>query len=218
MDPIKEAFSRAKQDIQSLKDQFSVILVEIQDIKKALLEASNRQTDRPTHILSNTNNQTQESNTPTDKWSYKALKPHIYSFSTRSDGVPTDRQTDQQTDRPTHILQGINRLEEVSNILESLDTLKKDIRSKFKHLTNQEMLVFSTIYQLQEEGFNVDYSIVAQKLSLSESSIRDYVQKMIKKGISIQKTKENNKKVFLSISSEFKQIASLETILKLREI
>ena len=80
------------------------------------------------------------------------------------------------------------------------------------------MAVFSAIYQLEEEGLTVDYSILSTKLSLSESSIRDYIQRTIRKGLPIQKTKENNKKVILSISNDLKKIASLQTILQLREI
>ena len=112
----------------------------------------------------------------------------------------------------------IDQIEEVSKILASLDTLKKDLRHKFKNLTKQEMLVFSTLYQLQEENFTVDYSIIASKLNLSESSIRDYIQRIIQKGIPIQKNKENNKKILLSLSEDFKKIASLQTILQLREL
>jgi predicted transcriptional regulator len=107
---------------------------------------------------------------------------------------------------------------QVSETLSQLDDLKKAIRQQFKVLTNQEMLVFSTLYQLEEQGFTVDYSLISQKLSLSESSIRDYILRIIKKGIPIQKTKENNKKVFLSISSDLKNIASLSTIIQLREL
>jgi len=106
-----------------------------------------------------------------------------------------------------------------SHILNSLDKLKKEIRYKFKNLTNQEMLVFSTIYQLEEkEPEKANYKELSKILKLSESSVRDYVFKLINKGIPIKKKKLNNKKVVLYISNELKKIASLSTILKLREI
>jgi len=103
-------------------------------------------------------------------------------------------------------------------IFNSLDSIKKQIRIKFKKITPQEMLVFSTIYQLEEQQFVVDYSLIAAKTKLSESSIRDYVQKLVKKGIPVDKTKENNKKITLSVHPDLKKIASLNTILQLREI
>jgi len=191
----------------------------MEEIKK--IQNSHNPTDNQTiqHI-----NQTeslviqQEKQTPADNSPYKALKTNIYSISTGNEGVPADRQTDKQTDTFPRNFNKIDQIEQVSEILQSLDTIKKDIRSKFKHLTKQEMLVFSTLYQLEEENFIVDYSLISKKLSLTESSIRDYIQKIIKKGIPIQKSKENNKKIILNIPHEFKQIASLQTIIHLREL
>ena len=112
----------------------------------------------------------------------------------------------------------ISHLEQVSQVLSSLDDIKKELRVKFKHLTSQEMLVFSSIYQLEEQGFIVDYSLLSQKLALSEISIRDYIRKLIKKGIPIDKSKEDNKKVQLFISPNLKKIASLSTILSLKAL
>ena len=160
----------------------------------------------------------------------KALKTTYTDISTGNDGVPTDRQTDKQTDtstgnkgvkfaqsikNPTHE-EKLTHLDKVAEVINSLDNIKKELRWTFKKLTNQEMAVFSTIYQLEEQGFTVDYSLISQKLSLSESSVRDYVQRIIKKGIPLLKYKENNKKILLSISPELKKIASLDTINTLR--
>ena len=77
--------------------------------------------------------------------------------------------------------------------------------------------MFSTVYQL--EGFmDVNYKTLSEKLGLSESSIRDYIGKLIKKGIPVDKIKLNNKNIKLSISEDLKKIVSLPTILQLREI
>lgn len=80
------------------------------------------------------------------------------------------------------------------------------------------MTVFSLLYQLESEGEIVDYPLLANKLQLSEGSIRDYMHKITKKGIPIIKEKLNNKKIVLHISQDIKKIASLDTILKLREL
>ena len=80
------------------------------------------------------------------------------------------------------------------------------------------MLVFSTIYQFEEQKIESTYKIISEKLELSQSSIRDYAQRIINKGIPIIKTKVDNKKIILSISQDLKKIASLSTILKLREL
>ena len=103
-------------------------------------------------------------------------------------------------------------------ILDSLDNIKKELRLKFKRLTDQEILVFSTIYQLEEEKGFSDYRSLSKKLGLTESSIRDYVSRIILKGIPVEKKKINNKSIQITISSNLKKIASLQTILQLREI
>ncbi len=192
-------------------------------------------TDTPTvkHIIPTLNNH--PTDTPTVPQEVKGLKSPNNEFSMRNEGVPTDRQTDSQTVQqtqktpflpyPMHKSTDIasqsveSNILEASEILGSLDRLKREIRLKFKSLTQQEMLVFSTIYQLEEKDpQNTSYEGVAVLLHLSESSIRDYTQKLIKKGIPLKKTKVNNRKVLLSISNELKKIATLSTILQLREL
>lgn len=103
-------------------------------------------------------------------------------------------------------------------LLDQLDSLKKEIRLKVKRLTPQEMLVLSSIYQLEDQGYLVDYPLLSSKLSLSQSSIRDYIQRIINKGFSLSKEKVNNKQVILHITDEFRQLVSLDTLIKLREL
>jgi len=217
MDPIKEAFRKAKQDIFLLQSQIQDLKNDIKEIKRTLQTQTQHQTHNsliqthtgiPTHIAS----------PEVPKY------PNSY-VSTGNEGVQTDRQTNRQTDRhiqkfaqtpPSH--NEIDHLDNVSEVLNSLDSLKKEVRYKFKKLTSQEMLIFSTIYQLEEEGHPVDYKIISSKIGLSESSIRDYVQKIIKKGIPVDKTKQDNKKILLSIRPDLKKIASLQTIIQLRAL
>ena len=147
-------------------------------------------------------------------------KPQNLGFSTGNEGVPTDRQTDKQTDKftqKTPIFEQ-NSIENAAKILDSLDALKKEIRLKFKMLTDQEVLVFSTLYQLEEAQGHVDYRALSIKLGLTESSIRDYIGRLIRKGIPVDKKRINNKQILLSISPNLKKIASLATILQLRDL
>ena len=165
---------------------------------------------------------------PTHHEILSSTKYHKTQVSTGNEGVPTDRQTDRQTNQ--HIIQHIktsqntpkntqiNHLEKADEILRNLDSLKKEIRLKFKRLTGQEIAVFSLLYSLESQGNNVDYALLATTLKLSESSIRDYILKIQKKGIPIIKEKLNNKKILLHISQELRKIASLDTILALREL
>ncbi len=235
MDHVKEAFQKVKQDIDLLKSNLdetnkkvtdiSIELKKINESLGKLLQNSSEET--PTRYLDNpTYQQISPSNTTdsmTKNYHFKPIREHFPLFSTGNAGVPADRQTDQQTDRQTQNElfkpnKRENSMERALEILNSLDNLKKEIRLKFKKLTDQEMMVFSAIYQLDEEfGFS-DYKILSQRLNLTESSIRDYVGKLIKKGIPVDKIKINNKGIHLNISQNLKKIASLSTILSLREI
>jgi len=236
MDPIKDAFSKVKQEIDELKSHILYLNQQIEDIKRTIEQKIPTQ-ELEKQAIQQINPTVQQ--IPTDNYALYGLKPQDTGVSTGNRGVPTDKQTNsqtvQQTDKPmdfysfhadetTQLAENssktdqISQIQRVSEVLESLDSIKKEIRSNFKHLTSQEMSVFSSIYTFEEQGFVVDYHLISQKLGLSESSIRDYTQKLIKKGIPIIKSKENNKKITLSISPELKKIASLQTILSLRKL
>ncbi len=111
-----------------------------------------------------------------------------------------------------------DQFKEALNVLTSLDSLKKEIKQKFKRLTDQEFLVFSTIYQLEEENKPINYKILSSILNLTESSIRDYVGRLLTKNVPLIKEKINNKTIKLSISSEFKKIIPLNSLINLRSI
>jgi len=223
-DQIRSAFTNVRQDIDFLTNEISQIKHQINEIKQFLddFSSSTLRHINATHPATSTHNTT----VPQE---IEGLKYPNLASSIGNEGASTDRQTDTSTDTSTHNLLKIPKnqenktieldIQKATNILDSLDALKKQIRLKFKRVTQQEMLVFSTIYQLEEQAQDiVTYKQIALKLGLSESSIRDYVQRMINKGISIKKHKINNKALILSISPELKRVATLSTIIKLREL
>jgi DNA-binding MarR family transcriptional regulator len=238
---IKEAFFKIKQDMDNLGNQLNDLKQEIfqingfmqqvndeimqlklenyQKISKNLV--SNTSTHNSTHLKKTSTHPA----TPTLPQEIEGLKEQNLIISTGNEGVSTDRQTNRQTVRQTGFNQNNiqkpiqTQISEASEILDSLDHIKKDIRNKFKKITSQEMLVFSTIYQLEEQDpEGADYKKLAKKLNLSQSSIRDYVNRLIIKGIPIIKQKLNNKKIILHISPELKKIATLDKLIELREI
>jgi hypothetical protein len=239
---IQDAFKKVKEDIFSLDNEVQVLRKEITDLKAEMRNISSfldeirvklAKKEVTTHTTHNATHPSKNATHPeiaTHKHPLEALKYKNMNSSTGNEGVPTDRQTNRQTDM-RHINQPENKvfendnknkeisgLERAKDILNSLDSLKKDLRLKLKKLTEQEMRVFSLIYQLDQEGEMVDYPLLSQKMGLSEGTIRDYIYKITNKGIPIKKERVNNKKVILHISKNLKQIASLNTIIKLREI
>ncbi|MDD5699588.1 MAG: hypothetical protein PHH00_00105 [Candidatus Nanoarchaeia archaeon] len=214
MDPVKEAFRKVKEDMDSLIKEVFSLKTEVFELKEELkkLSLSNaKPLESPTNQQIN---QAYPKEIPTHNTPYNALKPQNLGISTGNQGVPTNKPTDKQTNR--QMPKG--SMDNALNILNSLDNIKKEIRLKFKDLTDQEFLVFSTIYQLDEEQGFSDYRTISKRLNLSESSVRDYVGKLIKKEIPVEKIKMNNKNIKLSVSENLKKIVSLSTIFQLRDI
>ncbi len=222
MDPIKEAFTRIKDDILTLKEEIFTLKQQVSELKQQNI----MQTKQTHNLNKNPSNLDIPTHNPTHQQSLEALTPPNSAISTGNGGVPTDKQTDRQTDRQTdktpkfsYFKQNLSEFEKATEILDSLDNIKKEIRLKFKRLTPQEMQVFTELYSLEEQSIDeITYKLIANNLKLSESSIRDYLTKLIKKGIPILKIRQNNKKIVLKISPDLQKIATLSTILRLREI
>lgn len=243
MDNIKEAFQKVKMDIDSLKLEFNNLKLMLTEInwnlqyfnkELKLIKESNQKIDlnlnnsNPTQRFFHQATSPSQPATPAHNVPLKPLKDHIFGISIGNEGVPADRQTNQQTDNQ-HIFTPKNNLNELSIpiknpiedaaiILDSLDVLKKEIRLKFKKLTEQEISVFSVLYQLDEEQGFADYKLLSQKLNLTESSIRDYISRIITKGIPLEKQRINNKTIHLKIPKNLKKVATLSTILQLRSL
>jgi hypothetical protein len=224
MDPIKEAFSKIKEEILLLREEISILKSQINNVQLS------NSTDIPTHNQTiPTHNSVQLSNStdipthnqtiPTHNNTVQSPYYSNFNSSIGNDGVPTDKQTNNQTHQQTQIPTHKSDFKQASDILESLDNIKKGIRLKFKRLTPQEMLVFSHLYTLEELNFKeITYRTIANKMKLSESSIRDYINKLINKGIPIDKVRQNNKIILLKVSSDLKNIATLATIQSLRSL
>ncbi len=208
MDPLKTAFIKIKEDIETLKK-------EIKEINKRINKIQTIPTQNNPSFYTQTNKPTNFQTIPTHNNTIQPLYNQNIPSSTGNKGVPTNKPTNQQTNKPTLNLE----FKQVNEILESLDNIKKEIRLKFKRLTPQEMLVFSTLYTLENQNnIKITYKIIAMELNLSESSIRDYINKLINKGIPINKTRQNNKTIILKISQDLKNIATLTTIKSLRSL
>jgi hypothetical protein len=244
MDPIKEAFDKIKQDILSLKTEIS----QLKDTINMLISSQPTNPTIPTHNPTQSYPLTSTpAHNPTHPTAFKEPIIPKTTISTGNRGVPTDNPTDRQTIQQTdsysafqpsysvysentptsnqvirfskHSNSPMDEFERAKEVLDSLDIIKREIRLKFKRLTPQEMQVFSVLYTLEEQKVEeITYKSVSQRLNLTESSIRDYITKLISKGIPILKVRQNNKKITLHISEDLQKVASLSTIIKLREI
>jgi DNA-binding MarR family transcriptional regulator len=220
-DKIKQAFSKVKTDIYLLQTQISDIKEEILKLTRTQNSSTDRQTNK-TEQEENTTKDVSSTDTSTHIYPLEAPKTPNSYISSGNKGVSTDRQTNRQTDNKQEKFalnqnKTTKESEELSNLLSKLNSIKSNLSEKFQSLTQQEFLVFSAIYQSQSLNQKPTYSSLAEQLSLTESSIRDYVQRILKKGIPLDKTKENNKKVYLFIPKTLIKLAPLEAIISLRD-
>ena len=245
-DKIKQDIFSLKLEVSNLNYRIEDLSQENKELKERI--AITPVSAIPTHIpTDNYPLISTPTHIPTHQQSSQSLQDQDIDLSIGNRGVPTDKPTNKPTIQQTNqhldyenldaskiqFSKDINfpenekdshnpkvdSFERASEILNSLDSLKKEIRLKFKRLTNQEMLVFSTLYSLEEQDLDeITYKTLAHHLRLSESSIRDYVTKIASKGIPIVKIRLNNKKIVLKISPDLQKVASLSTILKLREL
>ncbi|MBU4070027.1 MAG: winged helix-turn-helix transcriptional regulator [Nanoarchaeota archaeon] len=240
MENIKKAFSKVKEDMISLNYEINSLKKNIIENRAKMIEMCEilKQLNEKIILLSDKKETKEDLDTSTDRQIiqtdrqilsthnelFNPLKHQNIPISIGNEGASTDRQTDTSTDRQT---QNMPKNEEKSyirdalDIINSLDDLKKEMRFKFKRLTEQEFLVFSTIYQLEEtinKEDSLNYRVLSEKLNLTESSIRDYVGRLIKKGIPVEKKKLNNKNIILFLSKDFKKMISLPTLLQLRDL
>ncbi len=142
-------------------------------------------------------------------------KPKIQESSIGNEGVPLRHPADTlPTIRQTTDRQQTDKIDNLSDI----QKLKKELNSRFLSLTEAQFKVFITIYRLEEEFKGpITYADVAKELMLSQSAIRDYVSDLILRKIPLTKHNSPNRRVYLSITKEFRNLKMLENLLSLRE-
>ena len=137
----------------------------------------------------------------------------FYKISSRNDGVINNHQQSSTIINNEHQSSSTN-----NNQPESINDLKEDFESLFKGLTDREFSVFMAIYQLEEDLHGlVRYSDVSKMLKITQITVRNYVNSMISMNIPIEKHRQYNRKVSLSIKKELRDLNLATKLLKLRQ-
>ncbi len=236
-DKVKSSFERVKEEISALKFELQNLRLELNELKslKEELKAIKEEfsTRNQPHIKPNfitpfsignegvpTNQQTNRSTINTPSFPVDGDSPIESNTSTH---IPTQNPTHLQ--HITEKLQQSNtksntsssKINEFKDLNALIETLKTDLKKKFKSLTKQEFHIFSILYSVDKTQNNgVSYQDLAIRAGLTPSSIRDYTQRIIKKGIPLIKERQNNKLIVLKLPLELKNLATLDSLMRLR--
>lgn len=223
---LRNSFLKLKEDLFYLNQEILGLKEEIKELNTKLASLLNQ--NKSNEQSNNYPTQIQHiEKFPTDKSANYGLNLQNFHVSIGNKGVPTDSQ--QISNRQLNELKrtfdnsiiqtdsNINKTENqtIQDISALVQNMKNELSQKFEKLTKQEFLVFSILYTLEQEKKQVTYRDLAQKTNLAESSIRDYISRLERKGIPIIKKKINNKLIFLSLAPELKNLATLDLLSRL---
>ncbi len=177
---VRNSFKKVKEDIENIENQIKSQKEDILSLKKEIKDFFTVLSK----LESKNDNKTEE-------------------ISTGNEGV-LNKQTNKQTVKQT------NKQLNKQNILDQTGEISKfqlNIEEYFRTLTKQELLVFLTIYQWEEElNRKIKFSDISSRLNLSESCIRGYIKRLLQKGMPLVRTKINNKIVLISLSQGFRDL------------
>lgn len=234
---IRESFAKIKEDMLFLSHQLIIIKEEINEIREEIEKLKqNKQSADSQQIqqISSTNSQL-----------YSQIKPYFnISKGNKGVPADSQQTINRQIDELKRTFDEIREIEEksrastkettneikkdiekencfyedkkeLSKLSKIINNMKQDLKEKFRNLSKQEFIIFSAIYSLEEQSKEISYKDLAISTRLTESSIRDYIARLIHKGIPIIKEKINNKTVLLKISPELRNLATLDMLSKI---
>jgi len=127
----------------------------------------------------------------------------FYKISSGNDGVINNHQQSSTI---------------INNKQQSISAIKSDFEALFRGLTDREFSVFMAIYQLEEDlQAPVSYCEVSKILKITEITVRNYVNSMMNRGIPIEKHRQYNRKVSLSIKKDMRDLNLASKLLKIRQ-
>jgi predicted transcriptional regulator len=191
---IRKAFSKIREDMDSFQNEINEIKQYLHDLHDYLKSSTH-----PQHF----DTQTQE---------IKGIKPQIL-ISKGNEGVPADSQQTFDTSKTLEIPKKLT----LGQVKKIVNNLQQDLKFKFKNLSKQEFYIFSLVYNLDIQGQKPDYKTIAIRANLTESSVRDYISRLIHKGIPLKKEKINNKLIKISVPDELKNLATLDNLTKISQ-
>ncbi|MBI2499343.1 hypothetical protein HYV88_03825 [Candidatus Woesearchaeota archaeon] len=196
---IRNSFQRVKEDILRLEAELRQNKEVLTEIKK-LVESPTTTKKEEENTESSTGNHGVYSNIQTNEQSNK----HLVKPSNLRSNIQANIDFEETEDSQIQDLSKKEPTHSIQNVEKGLLTL-----------TKQEFHLFLLIYQLEEQGTTVNYTLLEGKLSLTSGCLRGYVSSMISKGAPVMKKRLRNNSIILSINPSFRSLTSTQKLINL---
>ncbi len=193
---IRNSFSNAKNDISDLKLSVTELKNSSKDNKEDILALNSRIDELKSNL--------------------GEIKDILTSF--KKDSIGNDGVINNHQQSTVNNQQSTTINERQQNIPKNtLKVLEMDFEKQFKTLTDREFSVFMAILELESQVGDVNYSLLANHLNLTETTIRGTSNRLISKGLPIKKARHFNGKVSLMIKEDFHDLNLLNKLIRLRQ-
>ncbi len=226
---VRQAFLKVKEDIQVLKNSQEKQTQENKQICEKLneilekikgLETKTKITKSDSSIGNEGANQS--INHPINQSINHQSSNHEELTEIASNSVKTyfnEENKPNQSSNQSITNQSINQSRAQFNQMEEkeqpMKAIAKDINTIFSTLTKQELKLFLTIYQLEDDGLEANYKAVSHKMQLSEHCIRSHLSSLFRKNIPLTKSRMGNKLNLLSVRKEFRALNLKQRLINL---
>jgi len=221
---LRKAFSKIREEIESLEGQFSTlkealtiqnnVLAEL--VKKFALLDEKLEKNKKFFVSSGNegvNQSINHLNTSENGPSKQQEKAHLeedIDVSIGNEGVKEHLSHVKEQKEPVFEPQKENK-ERKSIFRLARDRLDKT----FNKISKQELKVFLTVYQLEEDHSETSYRGIAERMDLSEHCIRAHICSLFKKRAPLYKVKLNNRLTLLFVDKDFKSLNLKQKLINL---
>src|SRR3989344_4753451 len=194
---VKKSFLKAKEDISNIENQFKELKELFSKQNKDILALS----EKIEYFFKEN--------------SKKEDKIDFFNSSIGNKGVVNNRQQSTVNHQQSSTMQS-NEQQWISDDQAINNNQHQTLTFRFKTLTDREFSVFLAIYELEKQLSEVTYADLANKLSLTETTIRSCVNRLVSKQLPLTKERFFNKKTTLTIDKNFKELSLLNKLINIR--
>lgn len=162
---------KVKNSFFKAREDISELKNEIKELKEIILKQNEQ--------ISQINDKSMQN--AADSLKKALFDDQLREASSGNEGVVTNKLTNKHITN-TQQTQGIDELKEM-----------------FRSIGRQKVLLYLTIFKLEDEKTPVTHANLGKSLGLSEDSIRVYMFRMVQKGIPIDRIRVNNKLILFKI-------------------